>query len=310
MSAFNNKTAAHLGLIGTNLFFAINLSAVKHLTNNGYIQPFGINVIRVGVSVILFWILYLFSKGQSSINRADIPRFILCALTGIAINQMLFLKGLSYTYPIHAVLLMLTTPILITFAAAWVLKERVTPYRIIGLLLGIGGAVVLITARDYGGAGSNVILGDLLVLLNAVSYSIYFILVKPLMHKYNPLQVIRLVFTWGALMVLPLGWSEFSAISWKALGFNEWACISLVTFFGTFLGYLFNVNGIKVLGAAVAGSYIYIQPVFAAAIAMIFLNESLEWYKLLAAALIFSGVYLCNQTGGEDTSKKITGKPS
>lgn len=294
MPAVNNSTAAHLGLLGTNLFFAINLSAVKYLTANGFMQPFGMNVIRVGVSVILFWVLYLFSKKRRPIDRADIPRFLLCALTGIAINQMLFLKGLSLTYPIHAVLLMLTTPILITLTAAWVLKERLTLYRLAGLSLGVSGALVLITARDHGGAGTNVWLGDLLVLVNAVSYTIYFILVKPLMLKYNPVQVIQQVFTWGMLMVLPFGWQEFIDIRWNSLGFTEYACISLIAIFGTFLAYLFNVYGIKVLGAGVAGSYIYIQPVFAAVIAMIFLHESLEWYKLAAAALIFSGVYLCN----------------
>jgi drug/metabolite transporter (DMT)-like permease len=296
MPSVNHTTAAHLGLLGTNLFFAINLSAVKYLTANGYMQPFGMNVIRVGVSVILFWILYLFSKQRRPIERADVPRFILCALTGIAINQMLFLKGLSLTYPIHAVLLMLTTPILITLTAAWVLKERITRHRLAGLLLGVSGAVVLITARDHGSAGGNVVLGDLLVLVNAVSYTIYFILVKPLMVKYNPVQVIRQVFTWGMLMVLPFGWAEFMDIRWNTFGFTEFACISLIAVFGTFLAYLFNVYGIKVLGAGVAGSYIYIQPVFAAIIAMIFLHEPLEWYKLAAAALIFSGVYLCNKT--------------
>ncbi len=304
MPALHPRTAAHLGLLGTNLFFAINLSAVKYLTANGFMQPFGMNVIRVGVSVILFWFLYLFSPARKPVDRADIPRFLLCALTGIAINQMLFLKGLSLTYPIHAVLLMLTTPILITLSAAWVLRERLRFNRVAGLALGVSGALVLITARDHGGAGSDVVLGDLLVLVNAVSYTIYFILVKPLMLKYNPVQVIRQVFSWGLLMVLPFGWTEFVAIPWEQFGFTAYLCISLIAVFGTFFAYLFNVYGIKVLGASVAGAYIYIQPVFAAAIAMIFLHEPLEWYKLAAAALIFSGVYLCNKTGQDDERGK------
>lgn len=265
-------------------------------------QPFGMNVIRVAVSVLLFWLLFLFYPSQKKIDRKDTGRFMLCALTGIAINQMLFLKGLSLTYSIHAVLLMLTTPILITIIAAWLLKEKLNIYKALGLALGVGGAVVLITSGKGGGTGQNVLLGDVLVLINAISYTFYFILVKPLMLKYNPIQVIRLVFTYGLLMVLPFGWNEFIAIDWKSFGPAEYTCISLITICGTFLAYLFNVYGIKILGASVAGAYIYIQPVFATIIAMIFLNEKLEGYKIIAAALIFTGVFLCNKT--RDTNKQ------
>jgi len=258
-------------------------------------QPFGMNVIRVGVSVLLFWILFLLNSPQKKIDRADVRRFILCAFTGIAVNQMLFLKGLSLTYPIHAVLLMLTTPILITIIAAWLLRERVNIYRIVGLGLGVSGAVVLITSGKNAGVGNHVLLGDLLILINAVSYTFYFILVKPLMLKYNPVQVLRWVFTFGLLMVVPFGWTEFIAINWENYGPVEYGCISLIVIGGTFLAYLFNVYGIKILGASVAGAYIYIQPVFATIIAMVFLKEQLELYKIFAAALIFTGVYLSSR---------------
>lgn len=291
----DRKLQAHLGLLGTNLFFAINLSAAKYLTANNFMQPFGMNVIRVGISVVLFWVLFLFYPSQKKIDRKDTGRFILCALTGIAINQMLFLKGLSLTYSIHAVLLMLTTPILITIIAAWILKERINVFKIFGLGLGITGAAVLITQGVNTGSGDNVILGDILVLINAVSYTFYFILVKPLMLKYNPVQVIRWVFTLGLPMVIPFGWTEFMSINWDQYDFTAYACISLIVVTGTFLAYLFNVYGIKILGASVAGAYIYLQPFFAAFIAMVFLHEKLELYKVFAAVLIFSGVYLSNR---------------
>ena len=105
------------------IFFAINLSAVKYLTANHFMKPFGMSLIRVGISAVLFWAIYLVKPSAKKLQRKDMPRFLFCALTGIAINQMLFLKGLSLSYSIHAALLMLTTPILITFIAAWLLKE-------------------------------------------------------------------------------------------------------------------------------------------------------------------------------------------
>ena len=289
------ETLAHIALLCTNLFFAINLSAVKQLTQSQLAGPFGINVVRVGVSVLLFWLLFIFKPGNNRIAKKDIGRFILCAITGVAINQLLFLKGLSLTYSIHASLLMLTTPILIVIIAAWILKERLSLTRFTGLALGVGGALVLVLGKDNSGEGGNVVLGDLLIIINAVSYTFYFILVKPLMLRYNPIMIIRWIFTIGLILVLPFGWTEFSQIHWEQFNTIDTACMILVVFAGTFLAYLFNAFGIKMLGASVAGFYIYTQPLFAATIAMIFLHEELSWYKGIAALLIFTGVYLTNK---------------
>ena len=292
----NKRSLAHFALLFTNLFFAINISAVKHLTNLQLALPFGINVVRVGVSVILFWFLYLLKPVNIHIDREDRKRLFFCAVTGIAINQLLFLKGLSLTYPIHASLLMLTTPILIVFIAAWILKERIGWLKIAGLALGVAGATVLILGRSASGNGNEVIWGDVMILINAISYTIYFILVKPLMLKYDPIVVIRWIFSIGLFLILPFGWVQFTEIQWPLFTGMDYLIMTLVVFTGTFLAYVFNVYGIKYLGASVAGFYIYTQPVFAAIIAMIFLNETLTMYKLIAAALIFSGVFLANKT--------------
>ena len=91
-------------------------------------------------------------------------------------------------------------------------------------------------------------------------------------------------------------WNEFVSINWETFGTIEYTCIGLITICGTFLAYLFNVYGIKILGASVAGAYIYLQPFFAAAIAMFFLGEQLSVYKIIAAVFIFAGVYLATKT--------------
>ena len=282
-------------MIFTNIFFAINLSAVKHLTNNHLVQAFGLNVVRVGISVLLFWALYLLRPVSIKIEKSDRMRLFLCAVAGIAINQLLFIKGLSLTYPIHAALLLLITPILIVFIAAWILKERLGLLKVIGLALGISGALVLVLAKDSSGSGDNVLLGDLFIIINAISYTIYFIIVKPLMVKYNAVVVLRWVFTIGLVLVLPFGWVEFTEIPWERYTGVDFTSMGLIVITGTFLAYLFNLYGIKILGPSVAGFYIYTQPVFAALIAMFFLHEQLALYKVIAAILIFSGVFLANK---------------
>jgi drug/metabolite transporter (DMT)-like permease len=294
------KTKAHLALLGTNIFFAINFTAVKYLINNGFIKPFGLNLIRVAITAILLCGLYFFSPQKTVVNKKDYGRFLLCALTGVAINQLLFIKGLSLTYSIHASLLMLTTPILITFIAAWILKEKINSYKLMGLGLGIMGAMVLILAKEKTGNPNDVVLGDLLILINAISYTLYFVLVKPLMKEYNPVMVLRIIFSIGFFMILPFCWNEFTAISWQSYNAKEFAVLALIVFGGTFCAYLFNIYGIKILGASVAGAYIYLQPFFAAAIAISFLGETLAIYKLLAGVLIFMGVYFANKKSKND----------
>ena len=289
------KTKAHLALLGTNIFFAINYTAVKYLINAHLVKPFGLNLVRVGITAVLLWIIFLFKKQKNIILKKDAGRFALCALTGIAINQLLFIKGLSLTYSIHASLLMLTTPILITLIAAWFLKEKLNNYKIAGLVFGILGAAILISAGNSGGNAKDVLCGDVLIIINAISYTIYFVLVKPLMKEYNPVTVIRIIFTFGFFMIIPFCWNEFQQVPWQLYDLTAYILLALIVFGGTFLAYLFNVYGIKILGASMAGTYIYSQPVFAATIAMIFLGEQLAMYKIIAAVFIFTGVYLANK---------------
>lgn len=286
---------AHLGLFATNLFFAINVSAIKFITTEGFAGPYGLNVVRSGVCVVLFWLLFFINTKNQKIEKKDIIRFILCAFTALAANQMLFMKGVSLTYPIHASLLLLITPILITVFAAWVLKEMITVQKLIGLFLGVTGACILILSGNSASKGNDIILGDLLVIMSTFLYTMYFILVKPLMKKYQTMNVMRWVFTFGLLMILPLGWNEFSEIPWNQFKLTEYLILFMIVIPGTFLAYIFNAYGIKKLSASTAGTYIYSQPVFSVIIASIFLNETIELYKIIAGIIIFTGVYLANK---------------
>ena len=289
------KIKAHIGLLATNLFFAINIGAIKFFTTQALAGPYGLNVVRSGVCVVLFWFLFLINSEKKKIEKKHIVRFLLCAFSALAANQMLFMKGVSLTYPIHASLLLLITPILITFIAAWVLKETITPLKLVGLFLGVTGACILIMSGHNTTKRNDILLGDLLVIMSTVLYTLYFILVKPLMQKYSTMDVMRWVFTFGFIMILPLGWEEFNQIPWGRFNINECLLLFMIVIPGTFLAYIFNAYGIKKLSASTAGTYIYSQPVFAVLISTIFLKETLELYKIIAGIIIFSGVYLANK---------------
>jgi drug/metabolite transporter (DMT)-like permease len=289
------RLKAHLAVLGANLIFGVNFSIVKFVTP-GLIKPFGLNVARVLVTTALLWLMHLWEKPKQPLLKKDIPLFILCALTGIAINQLLFIKGLSITYSIHAALLMLCTPLFITITAFFFLKEKISLPVIGGLALGIAGAVMLITAKENTGSGTNIILGDIMIALNAVSYAIYFVLVKPLILRYTPLQVLRWAFTFGTIFILPFGWNQFIEAPWSSFSNTEYIAIAFVVILATFLGYLLNIYGLTHLQASAAGTYIYSQPIFATLVAVLFLNEAITPVKIISALMIFTGVFLVQKS--------------
>ena len=264
-----------------------------------FIAPFGLNVIRVGVSTLLLWLLIFFSSTKAGIRRKHYGRFFLCAITGVVINQMLFIKGLSMTLSIHASLLILVTPIFITGVAAWIGTEKLSLVKFTGLITGVSGAVMLALSKEHASSASSIIWGDIFIIINAISYAFFFVLVKPLMSEYNPVHVIRWVFTLALLIVIPIGFNELSEVTWRVFTGKEILATGFIVIGATFFAYLFNLYGIHHLGAGITGSYIYTQPVFAAIIAILILDETFTVQKIIAAALIVSGVYLVSRKGAE-----------
>ncbi|MDP3394450.1 DMT family transporter [Sediminibacterium sp.] len=284
---------AYTAALVANLIFGSSYAAVKFITP-GFIHPFALNFVRVAVTLSLFWILFLFKPGKVKFDRKDLPRFLICALTGIVINQLFFIKGVSLTTVIHSSLLSLGSPIFITIIAAWLLKEGFTILKAIGLACGVGGASILILMKDQSGAASNMVLGDILVLTNAISYAFYLVLVRPLMAKYSGIQVLRWIFTLGAIGILPIGLPYMLSTNWNSFDIAHWTVLAYVAVFSTFVAYLLTVQSIQLIGSSATGAFIYTQPVFAAIFAMLFTGEYFTLYKLVAAILIFTGVYLVN----------------
>lgn len=287
---------AHLAVLSANILFGVNFSVAQYITRNK-ISPLGLNLIRVTITVILLWVLWIFAKQSASIRKKDIPRFIACSVTGIVINQILFIKGVSLTLSIHAALLTLVTPIFITVVAAWMGTEPLNGKKIAGLIGGITGACLLVLERNHSGNSTSdeIFWGDLYIIINAISYTFYFILVKPLMQAYKPVHVTRWVFTFGFAFMFPIAIKDFSEIDWSQLHAIDYAATLFVAIGATFLAYLFNIYGIGKLGSSTTGAYIYTQPIFAAVIAILFLGEVLTLYKIIAAGLIAGGVYLVNK---------------
>lgn len=259
-----------------------------------FIEPFGFILLRVGGSVLLFWLVSFFGP-KEKIAKSDFPRIIAAAFFGVALNMLTFFKGLSYTSPIMGAVLMVTTPMIVLILSAIIMKERMLKRKVFGIILGLAGTVSLILYGKSMINAPNEMLGNLLVFINAVSYGFYLIIVKKLMDKYNAFTFVKWIYSFGFLMVLPFGWNEFDAVNWSLVPIDIFWKIGFVVIFSTFLTYLLNLVSMRELKPTTVAVFIYLQPLFATVFAISLGKDELSWVKVGSAILIFTGVYLVTQ---------------
>lgn len=268
-----------------------------------YIQPFGFIFIRVLFTALLFFIISIFIK-EKKVDREDFPRLFFCALFGVAINQLLFFKGLDLTNPINASLMMTTNPIMVLVAAGILIREKITVRKVSGIVVGITGAcLLLLWGKSFSWSHASV-LGDSMVLINSLSFGIFLIMVKPLMQKYHTLTVMKWVFLFGSILVFPFGFSEFKLIQWSSFDTSIWLSVTYVVIATTSLAYMLNTFALKNLSPSSVSIYIYLQPLFATFFAIMLGQDQLQAIHVFSAVLIFAGVYLVTST----SLKEIKGR--
>lgn len=275
------------------LIYGANYSIAKIIVPD-LIGPFAVIFFRVIIAGALFWLLHAFWIKEKIDSRKDYYRLALCGTFGVAGNQLLFFKGLSITVPINASLMMLTTPVLVLVLSYFFLSERINWVKIVGIIISLFGAIMLVGGTDFS-FNSTTALGDLFIFLNACSYGIYLVLAKPLMNKYNALTIVKWIFFFGAIIVIPFSFSEVVVIEWNGLPPMFYYCLGFIIIGTTFLAYLLNAWGLKFVNASVVGIYIYLQPVLATGFALLIRNDKLQLETFLMSLLIFSGVYLVSK---------------
>jgi len=227
-----------------------------------YIDAYGFILLRAGGSMILFWLVWLFTP-KEKIALNDFPRIIAAAFFGVAFNMLTFFKGLSLTSPISAAVIMVSTPMIVLTLSALIMKERMQKRMVFGIILGLIGTAFLILYGKSIGSATNAGLGNFLVLVNAISYGFYLIIVKKLMDKYNAFTFVKWIYLFGFIMVLPFGWSQFQAVEWALVPVDICWKIGFVVVFSTFLTYLLNLLSMKELKPTTVAVFIYLQPLFA-----------------------------------------------
>ena len=289
-----NRYLALLALVLVQLFYGVTFTFANDVIGGGHIMPFGFIVLRVTFAGALFWLLSLITSSKK-IDTKDFPQLIKAAFFGVALNMLTFFKGLQYTTPINGSVIMITVPIIVLILSTILLNEKINKTKVFGISLGLFGALILSLYGQRNENGNNILLGNFLIFINAVSYSYYLILIKKLTNKYHPFDFIKWLFLFGSLMVLPFGFYELTLVDWISLPDYIWFSIVFVIVFATFGTYILNPLALTNLKATTVSTFLYLQPIFAGIFAILMGSDRLDSIKVSAAILIFIGVYLVSK---------------
>jgi drug/metabolite transporter (DMT)-like permease len=286
---------AHICLFIAQVIYALNYSIAKDLMPD-HIKPLGLVMMRISGALVLFWILSLFSKPES-LEKGDLKKMMLLALFGVAVNQLFFIYGLSLTKPINSAIIMVSNPIAVMLFTIIVFKERITALKLTGLGLGVIGALTLLLFKAHGSfaIGSETALGDLMTLANSLSWAVFVVMAKPYMQKYQTVTVMKWIFLFGFIYVLPIGMPDMLAVNWSSLSAHTLFAMAFVVVATTFLAYLLNTYALKALSSSVVSMYIYLQPFLATIIAIYLGKDELTPLKIVSGLLIICGVYLAGR---------------
>lgn len=298
---------AHLALFMVNTLYGASHVLAKGVMPT-YLSPNVFILFRALGATVLFWIVKAFYV-RERVEKKDLFLLAACGVFGVAINQLFFFHGLNLSSSINSGIIMTVNPILVVILSFFVLHEKITWTKSIGIALGAAGAILL-TLKAGTGKGDSM-LGDFFLFINAASYAIYLVIAKPLMRKYSPLTVITYVFTFGLSFVIiyPPTLTELFEANLHVIPFDVWMKILYVVVGVTFLTYLLTMYGLKFLSASVSSVYIYLQPVLVMFFAFILswigiaddYSDTITWEKIIYMLIIFAGVYITS------SSEKIKG---
>ena len=289
------KLKGHGAMLIANGMWGLMSPLAKLVMAGGAVTPLIVTDLRIAGAMILFWIASFFQKPEH-VNHKDMAKLLAASLLAIVFNQGCFIFGVRLTSPVDASIIATSMPLIAMVLAAVFLKEPITGKKVLGIATGACGALLLIigSSQNTGPriAGDNHLWGNLLVLLAQCSYALYFVLFKSFVGKYSLITIMKWMFTYAFICMLPFSYENLVSTDWRSLDGLSLLSLTFIVVGSTFFSYMLIVVGQKVLRPTVAGMYNYVQPVVASILAVCWNMDSFNLTKVLAVLLIFGGVYL------------------
>lgn len=292
------RRTGHVSLFLCNSIWGAAVPVSKFILAGGMVSSTVLADIRVLSGTLLFWLASSLLKRERAekVERRDYFKLFLAAFFSTVLVQVFYMKGISMTSPVDAAVCTSTLPIWTLIMSAIHLHEPVRPRKIAGIAVGLSGTLLLLLYGSPVNMGGSLhsVTGTVLCLLSQVSYGVYLVFFQDIIKKYSPITLMKWKYLFGALMLLPFSFGGVLATSWAEIPAAQWAAISFVIVFSTFISYFLVPFGQKYLQPTAVATYNYLQPVTAAVIALCAGQETFAWAKFAAVLMVLAGVWLAS----------------
>lgn len=282
----------HAAILAANTIFGLNIPITKALIGS-WLTPLGYTTTRMIFGMMIFWLIDFFLPSEK-VKKKDLLIIAIGGFFGFVATQLLFASSLQYTTPVYFSLMMSLTPVLVLLMSIVFLKERTTRLKVFGTILSIVGAFLIILKSSELGTGSNDLLGVFLAILAALGYGIYMIITRDVALKYKPITIVKYMFLFSCIMVIPFELSGLSSEQFfsQPLPISAILEMAFALIFSTTIAFLLMPIALNKLKASVVSIYMNLQPIIASIAAIAVGQDLLTWDKPLAAIIVIAGVYL------------------
>jgi len=283
------RTFVYGALVTVQVLFGLHYLASKVVLRE--IPPALWALMRVASAALLLLLIARWLGRRLPRSGKDLARLALYSIFGVLINQLCFVEGLSRTTPSHAAILMTAIPVGTLLFAIVLRREHLTAAKAASFALALGGVLLVLKPSAAELAGAS-LAGDLLVVANALSFSLFLVISKPVLERVEPVAATAVLMSFGALGMVVPGLMAVDGFSPAAVSGTTWALGAFIVVFPTALAYLLNFWALARVESSLVAFFIYLQPLIATGLSVAFLDDRLDREMVGGAALIFLAVFL------------------
>ena len=292
-----NIAIGHLACAAAYIIFGINVVVCRDIATDGGLEPIVLFSMRALVAGALFWLVSLFTPHEHVPPR-DLLLLAGASVLGLFLPQLTFLHAIAHTTPVDLSVMSTTTPIFTMFVAAIFLKEPITWKKALGVALSFGGILWLILQSTFGSGGASETepVGIMFCFANYIVFALYLGTCRNLIARYSVVTSMKWMFLVAFLISLPFSVPHLAESNFAAVPATVWWEIAFMIFFSTFIAYYLVPVGQKRIRPTLVSMYGYLQPIIAIGVAIATGMDRITFTKVVAALLVFVGVWVVNQS--------------
>lgn len=290
-----NKIAAHASLLVANIIFGLGVPITKLLLDN-WVSPMAWMATRCIGAAVIFWAVSLFMP-KEKVPIKDLFVIMIGGLIGFLVSQTFTAWAIDYSTPAYVSFIGTLTPVMTMVCAALFIGERISGRGLVGVVIGIIGAMLMVVMNWQGGAGKNDVLGIGFALLSLLTWAIYLIITRKVSAKYSAVTQMKWIFLVSSVAILPFSWSDLAhstlySSAWQWSGVLEMAYIVVLA---TVVGFFAIPFASRYLKATTVSVYTNLQPILASFVAIALGQDLLTWDKPVALILVLLSAYMVSK---------------